>query len=497
MSLLTLDEEVQLGSLAQRPHRIYAEQVYSAYARARAESSEELQALALECEDALTRLLGRELVDPWPWQRLSDLYEAEGRAEQARDTCLLGLKRAPEDAGLLERLARTASVAGGPGAAVRALEAHMGARGASTSARWHLAVSRFYEALAGLRAEPRVLDSAHFEAAEAHFRTLGDELPELAEAALGYEVVARLARGWCALHAGDLSQATSLFLSLDELRDRGVEWSLPGELESGIQGLYLVADAYSAREDKLGAGEVFETLRRLQPGSYLWANNAGFFLRDAAFDLETQGRKLCRAARGRLTNAEALVELRGLAGLRDEAPGSPAEKAGFLRAANERLVQARALMERSWLAYRPAAELAPDDVRVVNDAALVLVYYLHHDLEWAEQALQRCVELGGPQIETKNAALALEEAPERAQALEDELNLLTEAWGDAHQNLGVLAWVHRKDAQAAERWLVKSLEIWPSRPPVTNSLLPQVRGELAPEEDDHWDLLHWAAPCTP
>lgn len=498
VAVLAPEEEgaATLGELAQRPHRIYAEQVYAAYARARAAESGEIRALALESEDALTRLMGREASDPWAWQRLSDLYESEGLQAEARDVCLLGLKRAPEDAGLLERLARTSSSVDGPDAVVNLLEAHVATHGATAVARWQLALARFALALAGLKAEPRALATAPFEATEAEFQALGSAVPEFAEGALGYAVVSRLARGWCLFHAGDLARAASTFVSLNELRARGVEWSLPGELESGIQGLYLVADAYGTREDKLAAGEVFETLHHLQPDQYLWANNAGFFLRDAAFDLEDEGRDLCRAARGRMTNVEALAELRALAGIREEASGSAQERAAFVRAANERLARAQEIMKRSWQAYRPAAELAPEDVRVVNDAALVLVYYLHHDLEWAEQALLRCVELGGPQIEAKKAALALEESPERAGALDAELAQLTEAWGDAHQNLGVLAWVHRKDAKAAETWLQKSLEIWPSRPPVKNSLLPQVRGELAPEEDDIWDLLHWAQPCN-
>lgn len=484
-----------LGELAQRPHRIYAEQVFTAYARARAEETEASRALALESEDALTRLLGREMSDPWAWQRLSDLYEWESRPSEARRVCQLGLKHTPEDAGLLERLARTSASLAGPGATAELLETHLVAHGPIPAARWHLAVARFQVALAGLKAEPRELASAPFEAAEAEFRALGLDAPEFAAGALGYQIVSRLARGWCAFHAGDLAQAASTFLGLNELAERGIEWTLPGELENGIQGLFMVADAHGAREDKLAAGEVFEALHHLQPDQYLWANNAGFFLRDAAFELELEGRRLCRAARGRLTNPEALAELRARAGLASEAAGSAEECAAFARAADERLARAREIMERSWQAYRPAAELAPRDVRVVNDAALVLVYYLHHDLEWAEQALLRCVELGGPEVEAKRALLAVEESPERASALEAELALLTEAWGDAHQNLGVLAWVHRKDAASAARWLEKSLEIWPSRPPVKHSLLPQVRGELAPEEEDTWDLLNWAQPC--
>ncbi|HEX6882795.1 MAG TPA: hypothetical protein VF530_05405 [Planctomycetota bacterium] len=484
-----------LGQLVQSPQRIHAEQVFAAYVQAQAAGAEEARALALECEEALGRVLGRTMDDPWAWRSLADLHEREGRAAQARDACLLGLKRLPADAGLLERLTRTAAAAGGPATAVALLEAHLALHGPLAATRWHLAVARFQVALAGLKGPPRELAPAPFQASEAEFQALGEELADYGEAALGYAVVSRLARGWCAFHAGDLQRARAVFLSLDELRPRGVEWSLPGELESGIQGLYLVADALGQREEKAGAGEVFETLHALQPEVVDWANNAGFFLRDAAYDLESDGRDLCRAARGRITNPEARAELRALAGLDAEPPGSEAERAAFERAANERLARARALMPRSWNAYRVAAELAPEDVRVLNDAALVLVYYLHHDLEWAEEVLLRAVELGGPQLEAKRAALALEESPERAQALEAEIALLEEAWGDAHQNLGVLAWVHRHEREAAERWLVRALEIGPERLPVKNSLLPQVRGELAPEEDDVWDLLSWAQPC--
>ncbi len=242
---------------------------------------------------------------------------------------------------------------------------------------------------------------------------------------------------------------------------------------------------------------MFERLHALQPEQYLWANNAGFFLRDAAVDLETEGKDLCAAAVGEITNAEKLAELRRLDGLGAAAPaGSSAERAAFVSGANERFARAREIMERSWRAYRPAADLVPEDVRVVNDVALVLVYYLHHDLDYAEQLLLRCAELGGPQVAAKEEALRVEESPERASQLEAELALLKEAWGDAHQNLGVLAWVHRKDRATAERWLGKSIEIWPdTRKAVINSLLPQVRGEIPPEPNDYWDLLNWAQPC--
>jgi len=492
---LRKESEPGLGALGLVPERIYAEQVFAACDRARSAEGEAADALFQETEEALGKLLGRASVDPWAWSSLSDLYEWQRNLEQARLACERGLARAPEDAGLLVRLARVARDFEGPAAAVQALEGFVRAHAEVPAGRWHLAVARFELALHGYKQDPRVLDAAPFTAAEAEFRALRERGIESAQAALGYEVVCRLARGWCAFHAGDLARAEREFLSMNELFERGLEWSLPGELESGVQGLFLVADAHGAKDELLAAGETFEKLHELQPDAALWANNAGFFLRDAASALEKEAHKLCSAARGELTNAEALAELRSLPGIERAPSGTAGERAAFARASDERAARARALMERSWGAYSPAAELAPEDVRVVNDAALVLVYYLHHDLDWAEQALLRCVEMGGPQIEAKRAALAREESPERASALEAELTQLTEAWGDAHQNLGVLEWVHRKNAPAAQAWLEKALAIWRDRPKVTNSLLPQVRGELAPEPDDPWDLLGWGRPC--
>ncbi len=38
---------------------------------------------------------------------------------------------------------------------------------------------------------------------------------------------------------------------------------------------------------------------------------------------------------------------------------------------------------------------------------------------------------------------------------------LTEAWGDAHQNLGVLELTLRRDGAKARRWLERALEIGP------------------------------------
>jgi len=500
MALLARGESVP-AELGLSPERIYAEQVFAAYIAARDGAREDRATLALEAEDALGRLLGRTSDDPWVWSHLAELYEGEGSLAAAKETLQRALKRFPEDNGLIERLARVGEALDGAAATVATFEAYVAAHPEVGAGRWQLAAARLRLALDGYRATPRVLDPAPFARCEAEFRALRAALPEYANGALVHEAVCRLARGWCAFHAGDLTRARDEFLSMNELFERGIESSWPGELESGIQGLFFIADAYqpkpdgsNPRADALAAGETFETLHALQPESAQWANNAGLDLRDAADALEAEGKKLCLAARGLLTNAEALAELRPLLPRPSAPPGSLDERRAFARAANERFERARAIMERSYKAYLPAAELAPDDVQVQNDAALIALWYLHRDVDWAEKTLRRAIELGERQIAAKKEALRVEEVPERAAALEDELKLLESAWGDAHQNMGVLEWIYRKDGAAALPWIEKSLTLGPDRRAVRNSLLPQVRGEALPD-DHYWDLLNWAQPC--
>ncbi|MBK6940444.1 MAG: hypothetical protein IPH13_09625 [Planctomycetes bacterium] len=81
--------------------------------------------------------------------------------------------------------------------------------------------------------------------------------------------------------------------------------------------------------------------------------------------------------------------------------------------------------EESYAAYRKCIELAPDNVRYVNDTALILLYHLHRDLDEAERLLVRAVQLGAaqyPNVKDDPAA----EADMRS------------AWGDAMLNHGKL-----------------------------------------------------------
>lgn len=81
--------------------------------------------------------------------------------------------------------------------------------------------------------------------------------------------------------------------------------------------------------------------------------------------------------------------------------------------------------EESFTAYRTLVDLAPDDVRALNDTALILLYHLHRDYDEAERLLQKAFALGAEQYPaTKDDA--------EAEAF------LRSAWGDAMLNLGLL-----------------------------------------------------------
>ena len=81
--------------------------------------------------------------------------------------------------------------------------------------------------------------------------------------------------------------------------------------------------------------------------------------------------------------------------------------------------------EESYAAYEKAVALKPDDVRYLNDTALILVYNLKRDHDRAEELLKRSIELGAAEYE------ASKDDPEQEA-------FMRSAWGDAMLNLGLL-----------------------------------------------------------
>ena len=114
-------------------------------------------------------------------------------------------------------------------------------------------------------------------------------------------------------------------------------------------------------------------------------------------------------------------------------------------------------------------------MRVVNDAALILVYHFASQAEEAERMLLHAVELGARQ---KDDPTLDDEARDR----------LLEAWGDAHQNLGLLNLVTLRRPEIARQWFQLCVEIGPrpriDRSWVTDVALPQCAKALAGEPLD-------------
>ncbi|MEW6071938.1 MAG: tetratricopeptide repeat protein [Planctomycetota bacterium] len=490
-----LEGEEEPAGLSLVPERVLADAAFGAYveARGRAAEPEETRGLFMETEDALSRLLGRAAEDPAVWGRLADLYVWEGMLDDARGVLERGLDRTPRDEGLLARLDDVANRAGGAAAAVSAFAAFNARHPEIALGVWHQALASFRVDVASVMAafgegyqpppDPEELPRA-IARTEELFRACRDLEPSYAEACRGYEVMCRDALGWVRYSEGRHDEAVAAFRSMDELVENGMTWELQGQLLSGVMGVHFCAKARGDAGELGAAGELYEGLARTQPEDANWANNAGFFLRDAAVEIEAAARRIGAAARGEVADEETLATLREEAGIDAALAGTPAEKDALRAAANARVAAARALMERSRDAYRRAAELAPTDVRIVNDAALVLVYYLQTDLDLAEELLLRCVAMGEEQL--RDAELGADQRFE-----------IANAWGDAHENLGVLYAVHRRDAQRAIPWFERAAEIGPApRPNVTNIWLRGLRDEYDPAAStDLLGLGAWGRPC--
>jgi len=472
-----------LPALDVDPSELLARTAYAAFVDARRADDASADTLFAEAEDALSIQLGQNADAAWVWSTLASLYEWHGQLDRSLATLAQALDRLPDDADLLASLVRVARVSGGREQVIRAVGEFESRHPSISAAPWTIALERFEAAIEGL------LDDAgsvqDFEATEQGFARIRAMDASYTDAALGYELMCRDGAGWSHFHAGSLEEATRAFLSMDELRPRGMEWSIEGRLLSGVMGLEFVGGKYNEDKEWLAAAGIFEILQDYQPDKANHANNTAFFLREAAVELAFTGDRLCRASRGLIDNPETLAALRRAADLPEDATAGSATDGSLAAAAEQYVERARQLMRRSLMNYQRALTLAPEDVRVINDTALITVYYLREDDAGAELLLRHAVELGRQQL----ASSSLDK---------DARWELENAWGDAHQNLGVLHLMLRNDAQGARPWFERAGEIGPDPRPVINELwLPLLEGTVDPSiGEDLAGFNPWAPPCT-
>jgi len=447
------------GRLPEWPERTLGQALHDRYFALRGEDPEAASALIDEARVPLEFLMERRPREPWAWNMMAGLCASEERFEDALAVALGGLDHVPTDPDLAAAAVTAARGAGGSARVLEVFEGLCASHPEAPLAWWYAGWERFDTAVSELESGP----VRELTRAESEFRRCRELAAEHEDACKGYEVMCRNAVGWCRYNAGDLEGARAAFESTEEVLPGGMTYELADRLLPATEGLNFVGDAYRARDDLLAAADVYLSLHRYQPDNAVWANNAGFFHRDAADRLASISAIDCEhAAKGELTDPARLAELLDDAGLRGPVPDDAAERARlFERAAEACRTRSKAMFETSYAAYLEAARLAPDDVRVLNDCALVAVYHLGRDLDRAEEYLQRCVELGGAQLADPDLD-------------EDAREALTEAWGDAHQNLGVLYLEYKNDPETARGWFEKSLEIGPyPRPIVTEEYLPR------------------------
>jgi tetratricopeptide (TPR) repeat protein len=421
------------------PHsaRTWAEAAFDVYIE-RVGRQEEAREFFLEAEDQFARLLGRTPEDNWPRLQLANLYEWAGDKPAALKQLQQALELDPLDQSIHDRLQQLAVPQQGYPRLLEYYRAFAAARPDGRVLR-NLGVVSFYAALEAFEAgAPEV---SAFEEAEAQLQRARGLDESLHSDCLGFEVMARNARGWCHYNAGELLLARDAFLSMEDLFEGGLAWSLGQRLPDGVSGLgFVVArltrspNRMEALDNMVAAAAITDFLHAYRPENGNMANDAGFVNRDAAV-------LLMHAAQGAGDEGQALKE------------------------------QALELMGRSWTAYRVAARLLPEDVRVVNDAGLVMTYYLRTDPEEAERLLLSAVAHGAEQVPQG----ALE--PEAQAQLE-------EAWGDAHQNMAILELTLRGNAGAARDWLKKSLDIGPATRERLRPLLGDCERILAGEDVD-------------
>ncbi|MEO0478652.1 MAG: hypothetical protein AAF196_04150 [Planctomycetota bacterium] len=224
-------------------------------------------------------------------------------------------------------------------------------------------------------------------------------------------------RGYIELAQQRRDDAQETFLEALETRADQAKTVL-GTNQSIYIGLLTVADAPMQAGDFDIAHEIFARASALLPDDVDLANNSAFSAREHA---------------------------NGLVGRGEREKAIP-------------------YYQKSYRAYTLASTIAPDDLRVRNDRALILVYYLGSDLDLAQELLDSTVSEGQERLDAMN-----ENTPDA------ERNNLSEIVGDAWENLGTLHLAHREDLDEAESCFRKSLTYYsPSNRAASRQRLRQI-----------------------
>lgn len=362
------------------------------------QASDPVPPAALPAENALAKAI--ELGSPTAPIALADLLAWQSRGPEGREVLIEALMRNPLDADAVARLQNLTPSE----AQVVAWERIRRANPDTPVVLWRLGEALWNQSW--LHRQNRNWAGAHdsLDRAEALFLEAQAGEPSFASSCADWLHLVRTAHGWVYWSDNQVDDAADAFLSALEADPDHLE--AEPVAESLRLGIYSVEGHYFA-QDRLDKVRSFHSrLFRSYQDNPDWTNNFAFACREVGTALASQGE----------------------------------------------LAQAKMVWQESWLAYSRTVELAPNDVRLVNDRALIAVYHLDDEaiLALAEQELHRATQMGAVQ----QAQLA-EDVPEQ------ERRDLDEAVGDAWENLAYLDVMRRQRLDRAESFLAEAVKHFP------------------------------------
>ena len=418
--------------------------------------------LARETEDALARLVGAQPGERWAWLTLADVQARRSDLAASQATLERGFQKLSNDRELSAKLRATALERGGHAEAIAAFERVRPSATDSPDTWWIPANERFARALTlapNVAIDELRIAEGEFSAARALDAALRPEATRM-------EALCRAATGWKQRELGRLQAAAESFRSMEK-RERGAMITeLPGKVESGVVGLATLARDHEAKGEPLPAAQLSLELHRYQPDVLEWAVETGRLYRAIAEEAHANAEEFQLAADGRIREPRRLLALRDRAGVDATIPLGPRLETELRIRAEDQRKRAQKGFENAYKALLDASRLAPDNVRVMADAALIAVEYLRNDTEIARGLLRTAITLGDKQL--ANPALS-----------ERERTRLKEAWGDAHEYMGLLYLERDGDPRRALEYFQRSLDIGPSpRPSVSELYIPRCQKAL-------------------
>ncbi|KAA3607084.1 MAG: hypothetical protein DWQ01_15375 [Planctomycetota bacterium] len=331
---------------------------------------------------------------------LSDLLAWQGQNRGARDVLVAALTESADDATAMARLQNLGS--NDAAGLVTDLEQIRQLWPDRPLLLWYLGAAHFNHQQSLRQSGDYLKAHQALDRAEENFLAAMNLEPQYQESCQQYLHLCRCARGWALREEGRSPEAAQVFqIALETAPHRLEGENQPGTLRLGI---YAVVDDAMRAGDLKAVVAFLSRITAVHDANPDWQNNLGFASRDFGVLLLQQGKE----------------------------------------------EEAQDMFERSWLAYSRCVEIAGADARLINDRALISVYYLDHSWELAERELHRAIEVGVPALQALPAETSL-----------DDRQNAEEAVGDAWENLAYLDVVRRGRLDRAEEFLANSVAYFP------------------------------------